>query len=35
LTLYTLNAQLDGDLEPLVSALASEEAAKKLTEGDR
>ncbi|MBQ8911467.1 MAG: peptide chain release factor 1 [Clostridia bacterium] len=35
LTLYTLNAQLDGDLEPLVSALSSEEAARKLTEGDR
>lgn len=32
LTLYTLTAQLDGDLDPLVRALASEEAARKLTE---
>ena len=32
LTLYTLTAQLDGDLEPLVRALAAEEAAKRLSE---
>ena len=32
LTLYTLTAQLDGDLDPLIRALASEEAARKLTE---